>query len=77
MAKGTQNQRKRVSDIISVSDLESWTTDNIIIIKAGTGANPTLLRTYYMRMPVRKRKNTALNTSLKLYRPIPHGNRSR
>ena len=38
MAKGTQNQRKRVSDIISVSDLESWTTDNIIIIKAGTGA---------------------------------------
>ena len=30
--------KKRVSDIISTSDIESWTTKNLIIISAGTGA---------------------------------------
>lgn len=36
MANGNQN-KKTVSDIISVNDLESWTPKNTIIISAGTG----------------------------------------
>lgn len=36
LANGKHN-KKTVSDIISVSDLESWTPKNIIIISAGTG----------------------------------------
>lgn len=48
LAKG--NQRKRVTDIITVNDLESWTAKNIIIISAGTGAG----KSYFVKNIVYK-----------------------
>lgn len=48
MANG--KQRKRVSDIISMNDLESWTPNNIIIISAGTGTG----KSYFVKNIVYK-----------------------